>query len=313
VPKALVTGGAGFIGSHVADRFLAAGYDVDVVDDLSSGKRDQVPVGATFFEVDVQSADVASLVRERKYDVIAHLAAQIDIRKSVKDPLNDCAINTGGTLNIFEAVRSIKPSRTRVVLVSTGGALYGEAAGASSDETADKNPDAPYGIAKLAAEYYTAYYSRIHGLDTAVLRLGNVYGPRQDPHGEAGVIAIFIGRILAGEPVTVFGDGEQLRDYVYVGDVAEALLAASTRPLPPAGKLDARAFNIGTGEGTSVLTLARELSRIAGRDPEITFAARRTGEIQISVLDVDKAAKVLGWKPRVALADGLELTLRSFQ
>ena len=311
--KALITGGAGFIGSHAADRFLAAGYAVDVIDDLSSGKREQVPSGATFHELDIQAPEAAAIVREGRYDVIVHLAAQIDIRKSVRDPLNDCAINTGGTLNLLEAVRAIKPARTRFVFVSTGGALYGEAAGVMSSETAAKNPDAPYGIAKLCAEYYTAYYARIHALDTTVVRLGNVYGPRQDPTGEAGVIAIFIGRILAGQPITIFGDGEQLRDYVYVGDVAEALLAAATNPLPPAGNLDARAFNIGTGEGTSVLTLAHELSRIAARASDITFAPRRTGEIQISVLDIAKAAKLLGWKPKVALADGLELTFRSFK
>jgi len=310
VPKALITGGAGFIGSHVADRFLAAGYDVDVIDDLSSGKRDQVPSRATFHELDIQTPDAAAIVRDGAYDVIAHLAAQIDIRKSVRD---DCAVNTGGTLNLLEAVRATRPSSTRFVFVSTGGALYGEAAGVMSSETAAKNPDAPYGVAKLCAEHYTAYYARIHKLDTAALRLGNVYGPRQDPTGEAGVIAIFIGRILAGQPVTIYGDGEQLRDYVYVGDVAEALLVAATRPLPPAGNVDARAFNIGTGEGTSVLTLARELSRIAGRDPEITFSARRTGEIQISVLDIEKAAKLLDWKPKVALARGLELTFESFR
>jgi UDP-glucose 4-epimerase len=222
-------------------------------------------------------------------------------------------VNTGGTLNVLEAVRALKPVKPRVVFVSTGGALYGEAAGVSSDETADKNPDAPYGVAKLAAEQYAAYYGRIHGLDIAVLRLGNVYGPRQDPHGEAGVVAIFIGCILAGKPLTVFGDGEQLRDYVYVSDVAEAVLAAATNRLPEAGNLDARAFNIGTAEGTSVLTLANELSRLGGCDPNVKFAARRTGELQISILDIGKAAKLLGWSPQVQVREGLERTIAYFR
>jgi UDP-glucose 4-epimerase len=312
VPRALITGGAGFIGSHAADRFLAAGYEVDVLDDLSTGRRDFVPAAARFHELDVRSPEAAAIVREGKYDVVAHLAAQIDVRKSVKDPRFDGDVNTGGTLNVLEAMRALKPSMPRFVFVSTGGALYGEAAGVLNDESTAKNPDAPYGIAKLAAEYYTAYYGRIHGMETAVLRLGNVYGPRQDPHGEAGVVAIFIGRLLEDKPLTVFGDGEQLRDYVYVGDVAEAILAACGSKLPAAGGVDARAFNIGTGDGTSVLTLARELSRIAGKEPNVAFAARRTGELQVSVLDVDKAAKHLAWRAKMDLAKGLKATFDWF-
>src|SRR5690606_14324450 len=194
VPRALITGGAGFIGSHTADAFLAAGYEVDVLDDLSTGSREFVPAAARFYELDVRSSEAADLVREGKYDVVAHLAAQIDIRKSVRDPRFDSDVNIGGTINVLEAIKSLRPAMPRFVFISTGGALYGEAVGVSNDESTRKNPDAPYGIAKLGAEFYTSYYGRIYGVETVVLRLGNVYGPRQDPQGEAGVVAIFIGR-----------------------------------------------------------------------------------------------------------------------
>jgi UDP-glucose 4-epimerase len=198
------------------------------------------------------------------------------------------------------------------VFVSTGGALYGDVAGKASDEHTPKNPDSPYGIAKLAAEYYAAYYGRVHRLEVAVVRLGNVYGPRQDPHGEAGVVAIFCGRIGAKSPVTVFGDGLQTRDYVYVGDVARAIFAAATRPLPDAGALDARAFNIATGVGTSVLDLGRAVARVAKVEPQIEFAPERRGEVRASLLDCGKAQRVLDWQPAMTLAGGLEQTYNWF-
>jgi UDP-glucose 4-epimerase len=306
VPRALVTGGAGFIGSHVAELFHRRGYDVDVLDDLSSGRRENVADGVRLYELDIRSSDAAQLVAEQRYDVVAHLAAQIDVRKSVADPIHDAGVNILGTLNLLEAIRgSAHAKQTRFVFASTGGALYGEFTVPPSREDEEKNPEAPYGIAKCGVEYYLAYYARVHGLDTASVRFGNVYGPRQDPHGEAGVVAIFCGRILDGRALTIFGDGEQTRDYVYVGDVAEAVVRASTAPLPAPGRLDARAFNIGTGVGTSVLRLARILKDASRSDVAIEHAPRRPGEMQHSVLDVDKAREVLGWVARVSIEDGL--------
>ena len=311
--RALITGGAGFIGSHVADAFVAAQWDVTVADNLSSGRRDNVPDAATFVDIDVTSPDAIRLVRDGQFNVICHLAAQIDVRKSVADPVHDAAINVLGTLNIVEAVRaSGGAGRTRVIFSSTGGALYGDFVTPPTIETASKDPQSPYGIAKLSAEYYLAYYSRLHALDTVALRYANVYGPRQDPHGEAGVVAIFCSRILEGRPLTVFGDGRQTRDYVFVKDVARANLAAATRTLPPAGPLDARGFNIGTGIETSVLDLARALNRAAKATTPIEHAPARTGEQQRSSVVITKAAEQLGWRPAVSLDTGLAETYQYF-
>jgi UDP-glucose 4-epimerase len=311
--RALITGGAGFIGSHVADAFVAAQWDVTVADNLSTGRRENVPDAATFVDIDVTSPDAIRLVRDGRFDVICHLAAQIDVRKSVTDPVHDAAINVLGTLNIVEAVRaSGGAGRTRVIFSSTGGALYGDFVSPPTVETAPKDPQSPYGIAKLSAEYYLAYYARLHALDTVALRYANVYGPRQDPHGEAGVVAIFCSRILEGRPLTVFGDGRQTRDYVFVKDVARANLAAATRNLPPAGALDARGFNIGTGVETSVLDLARGLNRAAKATAPIEHAPARTGEQQRSSLVITKAAEQLGWRPTVSLDAGLAETFQYF-
>jgi UDP-glucose 4-epimerase len=311
--RALITGGAGFIGSHVADAFVAAQWDVTVADNLSTGRRENVPDAATFVDIDVTSPDAIRLVRDGRFDVICHLAAQIDVRKSVTDPVHDAAINVLGTLNIVEAVRaSGGAGRTRVIFSSTGGALYGDFVSPPTVETAPKDPQSPYGIAKLSAEYYLAYYARLHALDTVALRYANVYGPRQDPHGEAGVVAIFCSRILEGRPLTVFGDGRQTRDYVFVKDVARANLAAATRNLPPAGALDARGFNIGTGVETSVLDLARGLNRAAKATAPVEHAPARTGEQQRSSLVITKAAEQLGWRPTVSLDAGLAETFQYF-
>ena len=219
--RALVSGGAGFIGSHVADRLLAEGYAVEILDNLSSGRRENIPRGAVFHEADIGSADAAQVVRDGRFDVLCHLAAQIDVRKSVLDPAADARINILGTLNLLEAVRA-GGHPTRVVFSSTGGAIYGDFVPVPSVEDMPKDPESPYGIAKLSVELYMGYYARVHGLDTVALRYSNVYGPRQDPHGEAGVVAIFCNRILKHQPLTVFGDGRQTRDYVYAGDVARA-------------------------------------------------------------------------------------------
>ncbi len=311
--RVLVTGGAGFIGSHVADAFLAAQWDVTIADNLSSGRRENVPERATFVDIDVTSPDAARLVRDGRFDVITHLAAQINVRKSVADPVHDAAINVLGTLNLIEAVRaSGGAGRTRFIFSSTGGALYGDFVTPPNDEAAPKDPESPYGIAKLSAEYYLAYYARLHALDTVAVRYANVYGPRQDPHGEAGVVAIFCNRILEGRPLTVFGDGRQTRDYVFVKDVARANLAAATRPLPPAGRLDARGFNVGTGVETSVLDLGRTLNAVAGKNVPIEHAPARPGEQLRSSVRIAKIAQQLDWRPTVSLDAGLAETFAWF-
>jgi UDP-glucose 4-epimerase len=305
--RALVTGGAGFIGSHVADLFIAEGYDVEIIDDLSSGHRRNAPEGAPFHEVSVTSPEAARIIAEGTFDVIVHLAAQIDVRKSVADPLFDATTNILGTINILEAVRQ-SGRKTRVAFTSTGGAIYGDFNTPPNVETFPKDPESPYAISKLAAEYYLAYYGRLHGVEHVSMRFGNVYGPRQDPHGEAGVVAIFCTRILEGKPLTIFGDGLQTRDYVYVGDVARAVFLGATHEIPSTGRVDARAFNVGTGLGTSVVDLARLLQEAAGSDAEIAFAPRRPGEQQESFLDASKARDVLGWEPKVSLSEGLKET-----
>ena len=313
MPKVLVTGGAGFIGSHVADLFLARGYEVDVLDNFSSGRPENVDPRARVHELDIRSPEAARLVSQTTYDVIAHLAAQIDVRKSVADPVFDSSVNVGGTLNLVEALRqSGRGSRTRFVFASTGGALYGDFVEPPNVENFPKDPESPYGIAKLCAEYYLAYYARVHGMDTAAVRFANVYGPRQDPHGEAGVVAIFCGRILDRKPLTIFGDGSQTRDYVFAGDVAEATFLAATHSLPRPERLDVRGFNVGTGVETSVTELARVLRRVARADVAIEHAPKRPGEQQRSVVSIAKAASLLGWRPRHSLEDGLARTFAWF-
>ena len=313
--KALVTGGAGFIGSHVADLFLAEGYAVTIVDNFASGRRENLPAAATLHEGDVNAPETAALVRTGGFDAVCHLAAQIDVRKSVLDPRFDATQNVLGSLNILESARLAKEETgraPRVVFASTGGALYGDFVTPPARETDPKDPESPYGIAKLSVEYYMAYYARQHGMDCVALRFANVYGPRQDPHGEAGVVAIFCNRILDGRAMTTFGSGEQTRDYVFVKDVARANFLAATTTLPAVGAVDARAFNIGTGIETSVNTLAEQLQRAAGTSTPIERAPARAGELQRSALVIDKAAQGLGWRPQVSLADGLAETYRFF-
>ncbi|HEY6089474.1 MAG TPA: NAD-dependent epimerase/dehydratase family protein, partial [Gemmatimonadaceae bacterium] len=303
MPKALVTGGAGFIGSHVADLFITNGWDVTVADDLSSGKRENLSEKAEFHEIGVTSPEFVRLVQFGKFDVVAHLSGQIGVRISVDDPIADATTNILGTLNLMEALRS-SGAPTRVVFSSTGGLLYGDLNTPPNLETYPKDPESPYAVAKLSVEYYLAYYSRVHDREYAAVRLGNVYGPRQDPNGEAGVVAIFCGRILSNRPLTVFGDGQQTRDYVYVGDAARAIWLAATRPLPAKGRLDARGFNIGTGKGTTVLELARLLQDAAGSTVPIEFAPSPPGEQQRSLVNGDKARELLGWVPEEKLSSG---------
>jgi UDP-glucose 4-epimerase len=245
--------------------------------------------------------------------VIVHLAAQIDVRKSVSDPQFDAMTNIVGTLSLLEALRgSPGATSTRFVFASTGGAVYGDFGTPPNVEQTAKEPESPYAISKLAVEYYLTYYARVHGMDTASVRYANVYGPRQNAHGEAGVVAIFCGRILEGVPLRIFGEGKQTRDYVYVGDVAEATVRAATMPLPAPGRVDERAFNVGTGLETSVIELADRLLAVAGGGPSIEFAPKRPGEQERSSVAVDKARKLLNWEPQLTLDQGLAETYAWF-
>jgi len=309
--KVLVTGGAGFIGSHVVDAYLAAGDDVTVLDDLSTGKREQVPPGARLVQADVRSPAARELLATGDFTLLNHHAAQMDVRRSVADPVFDAEVNVLGLLNLLEGARL--GGVQRVVFASSGGTVYGETARLPLVESAPKLPASPYGTAKLASEYYLATFSQLYGFETVALRYSNVYGPRQNPHGEAGVVAIFAHRVLAGQPLTVFGDGGQTRDMVFVQDVVEANLAASQVALPSADGVDGRAFNIGTGIETSVNDLAATLVTIGGRRVEIRHAAERPGELRRNALAVDKAAQGLGWRARVPVGDGLRRTLQSFR
>ena len=305
--RVLVTGGAGFIGSHVVDRYLAEGCETTVVDDLSSGRRERLAQAARLVEMDVADPGLADVFAEGRFDLVNHHAAQIDVRVSVDDPGRDARTNVLGLLNLLECARSF--AVRRFVYISSGGVVYGEPRTIPTPEHHPLQPLSPYGVSKLAGELYLHYYARVHGLEYAALRYANVYGPRQDPHGEAGVVAIFGRRILAGESITVFGDGRQERDYVYVGDVVESNWRASTYRLPAVDDVLSRAWNIGTGRGTSVHDLADRLMAVAGRKVERVAAPARPGELQRSVLDAARARATFGWEPRVPLDQGLERTL----
>jgi UDP-glucose 4-epimerase len=304
--RVLVTGGAGFIGSHVADAFLAAGSDVTVIDNLSHGRSQNVPKGAEFRHLDVGSEEARALVSGGGFEVIAHLAAQADVRVSVSDPIFDAEENLLALLNLLEGARA--GGTRRIVFSSSGGVVYGERRPPHVEAT-PKLPVSPYGVSKLAAEYYLVCYGQLYGLEAVALRYSNVYGPRQDPHGEAGVVAIFGNRLRTGKPLTIYGDGRQTRDYVYVADVARANVLAADAPLPaPDGTVDARAFNIGTGTETSVTALAQAMIAAAGVEVGVDHAAARAGELLSSALTAAKAERLLGWTPQVALADGLQRT-----
>jgi UDP-glucose 4-epimerase len=301
----LVTGGAGFIGSHVVDAHLARGDQVWIVDDLSSGKRANVPDGAALVEMSIEDPALGDLFRDVGFELVSHHAAQIDVRISVADPARDARTNILGLLNVLES--AFRTGTRRVVYVSSGGVVYGEPQVRPTPETYPKLPLSPYGVSKLTGEYYLQYYRRIHGLEYVALRYSNVYGPRQDPHGEAGVVAIFSNRLLAGEELHIFGDGEQTRDYVFVGDVARANVRAADLALPLDGGLDDLAFNVGTGVGTSVNRLADILEEASGRSGGRTFRAARKGELRHSTLDISRFQE-WGWAPRVPLQDGLRET-----
>jgi UDP-glucose 4-epimerase len=295
--RAIVTGGAGFIGSHVAEALIARGDEVHVLDDLSSGKRENVPPGTELHVGDIRDpGDVFDAVRP---ELVFHLAAQASVSVSVVRPGFDAEVNVLGTVAVLEAARA---HGAQVVFSSTGGAIYGECDRPATEHW-ERRPLSPYGTSKLAGEEYLAAWNRLHGTRHVSLRYGNVYGPRQDPHGEAGVVAIFLRAVADGRRPTIFGDGSQERDYVYVGDVARATLAATA--------LDGRVVNIATGRATSVLELVDTMRRATGREIAPHHGPERLGDLRRSVLDPGLAARVLGWQPEVSLEDGLRSTWQS--
>jgi UDP-glucose 4-epimerase len=295
VMRVLVTGGAGFIGSHVTDAFVTRGDQVSVVDDFSRGRAGRLDARVTSHKLSVTDVEsLTALVQAYRPDLICHLAAQIDVRASVADPATDAQANIVGTINVLEAGRAVG---ARVIFTSSAG-VYGREAARPTAEDDATLPESPYGAAKLCAEHYVGLYNRLHVTRHAVLRLANVYGPRQDPAGEAGVIAVFCARVLAGQAPVIYGDGMQTRDYVYVGDVVRAFVAAAASGRPGT-------WNVGTGIETTVLDLTAIIGSCAGRAVTPEFAAARPGELQHSALATHLAAKELGWRPKAALADGM--------
>jgi UDP-glucose 4-epimerase len=298
--KILVTGGAGFIGSHVVDRCVEAGHGVAVVDDLSSGQRQQVNAAARLHVVDIRTPALDDVFRGEAPEAVVHLAAQASVGRSVANPQLDAEINVLGSLNLLEGAR--RAGTRRFVYISTGGAGYGDTDVVPTPESHPTRPVSPYGTSKVAAELYLGCWEALHGLSGVVLRLANIYGPRQNPHGEAGVVAIFTDRLLKGEPCIINGDGLQTRDYVYVGDVAEAALLALERP-EVTGPI-----NIGTGVETTVVALFEALRAAFGHG-ESRHGPARPGEQRRSLLDASRARQVLGWTPRVGLDEGLRRTV----
>jgi UDP-glucose 4-epimerase len=302
--RTLVTGGAGFIGSHVADQLVAAGHDVAVVDNLSTGKREYVPAAAQFYPYDIKSPETVELIRGWRPQVIIHHAAQMSVQASVSDPIFDARENILGSLNLLQAAAEARLEK--VIFASTGGAMYGDDAPLPARETDRARPEAPYGIAKLAVEHYLHFYQREHGIIPIALRYANVYGPRQNGMGEAGVVAIFIEKFLAGQQPRINGDGLQTRDFVFVGDIVAANLLALTYPR-------AGVFNIGTGQETDILTIYLKLQELMDSPLGPAHGPGKPGEQRRSVLDSTRAGKELGWQPRVSLADGLAQTVAAFR
>ena len=302
--RVLLTGGAGFIGSHVADQLLVRGHDVAVVDDLSTGKRENVPEGALFYELDIRGGCIKAF-EEFEPQALCHQAAQMDVRRSVREPAFDADVNVLGTLRLLE--NCVKYATKKVVFASTGGAIYGEQREFPVPEEHPLYPVSPYGVSKLAGERYLHYYHIQYGLSYLALRYANVYGPRQDPHGEAGVVAIFCGNLVDGCESTINGTGEQTRDYVYVEDVAWANVLALEGEAPSSGS-----YNVGTGIETSVNELYEVLRGISDKDLPPVHGPAKPGEQLRSSVDPSAAGRALGWRPKTDLATGLEKTLSFF-
>ena len=302
--KILVTGGAGFIGSHVSDALINKGHDVHVLDDLSGGKTDNVPDAAVFHQLDIRSDEAADLLQKETFDVLIHHAAQMDVRRSVADPRFDADVNILGFLNLMEAGR--RNGLEKVVFASTGGAIYGEPDYAPQDEAHPLRPLSPYGITKLCTERYLYYYEQEFGIPSVVLRYANVYGPRQNPHGEAGVVAIFCERLLDGKQPVIYGDGEQTRDYVFVEDVVRANVLAVDYGT-------SGTFNVGTSVETNVNELFRGIRDLIDDSVEEVHEKGRPGEQRRSVLDYSYSERELGWKPQVELDEGLSRTVEWFR
>lgn len=302
--KILVTGGAGFIGSNVADRFISLGHKVLIVDNLSTGFRKNIHPKAKFFKLDIRSNKMKEIFKREKIDILCHHAAQIDVRKSVENPIFDAKVNIEGTLNLLNDC--VKYKTKKVIFASTGGAFYGEQDYFPADENHPERPLSPYGVAKLAIEKYLYFYKEAHGLEYISLRYANVYGPRQNPWGEAGVVAIFTQRLLTGEKAIINGDGRQTRDYVYVEDVVESNILALDYP-------QSDFFNIGTGIETDVNTIFKLLKEKIGSKQKEIHGPPKPGEQRRSVLDYSKAKRLLGWEPKHSLEKGIEKTINYYQ
>lgn len=302
--KILVTGGAGFIGSHIVDAYISLGHEVVVVDDLSTGQKQNINPGAEFFQLDIQDSRLQDLFAKYRFDVVNHHAAQMDVRKSVSDPMFDAQVNVIGTLNLLQ--NCTKYNVKKFIFASTGGAVYGEQDYFPADEQHPTWPLSPYGITKLAGEKYLYYFNEVLGLPYVILRYANVYGPRQNPHGEAGVIAIFADKLLRGEQPTINGDGKQTRDYVYVGDLVRANITALNHSTSDI-------FNIGTGVETDVNTIFKIINDLTCAGKDEFHGPAKAGEQLRSCLSYSKAEKYLGWKPEVELNQGLKNTVEYFR
>jgi UDP-glucose 4-epimerase len=302
--KILVTGGAGFIGSHVVDAYIAAGHTVTVVDNLSSGSRSNINADARLIVADIRHPSLLDVFASERPEIVSHLAAQISVRVSITDPLHDANVNVLGTINVLEAAR--RAGVRKIIYSSSGGAAYGEPHYVPCDEDHPIEPLSPYGVTKYAAEHYLALYRRLYGYDTTVLRYPNVYGPRQDPYGEGGVVAIFTAQMLRNEPVTIYGTGDQERDFVMVADIAAANLAALDRG---GGEI----VNLGSGKGTSVGEVYRLLAAILNYGQSPLYRPARAGEVFKISLTNERASRLLGWKPMIALPDGLRMTAEAIR